>query len=479
MNSEMTGAELMKKYDEQLKALTDDKNQLIYIPVENIYPHKDNPRKELGDLSELTESIKANGVMQNLTVVPWDFANIDATKEEIKRHKDDFTAVIGHRRLSAARAAGLSEVPCVIIDMPYPKQLSTMLLENIQRSDLTPYEQAKGFQLMIDFGETVDSIAEKTGFSKTTVRRRLKMTEFDEKVLKKVSSRQISFGDIDKLYEIKDVEKRNKVLSDIGTANFNNALKAELEKQKLGETCTRMKDAFKLAGLYEIPGADYTKHQYQYSITGDKDIEDEIARGKSRGAVGYYYSYRDTFYLMSKKGETPKVQKSEAELQREKTERERKQRYEELEAAFKRAYELRREFIDKYTFANARANISEIIAFLVCMGLNDEINYTLPREDLDKLVCGGESLGSSYEEIRDYIESVEAAKWLLAISWLLCDNEDLNCFDYYGRYEENENLNLIYEFLEDIGYEMSDDERGLIDGTHPIFKDHVTDGKSE
>ena len=260
------------------------------------------------------------------------------------------------------------------------------------------------------------------------------------------------------------------MLADIGTANFNSALKSELDNQKLGETRARMKDAFKSAGLYEIPGADYTKHQYQYSISGDKDIEGEIARGKSRGAVGYYYSYRDTFYLMSKKGETLKVQKSEAELQREKAERERKQRYEELEAAFKRAYELRREFIDKYTFANARMNISKIIAFLVCMGLNDEINYTLPREGLDKLVCGGEPFGSSYEEIRDSIASVEAAKWLLAISWLLCDNEDLNCFDYYGRYEENENLNLIYEFLEDIGYEMSDDERWLIDGTHPMFE---------
>ena len=479
MTNGMNEAELIRKYDEQLKALVDNQNQLIYIPVENIYPHKDNPRKELGDLTELTESVKANGVMQNLTVVPWDFANLDASKEEIKRHRGDYTAVIGHRRLSAARAAGLSEVPCVIIDMPYPKQLSTMLLENIQRSDLTPYEQAKGFQLMIDFGETVDGISEKTGFSKTTVRRRLEMAKFDEKTLKKVSSRQISFGDIYKLYEIEDIEKRNKVLADIGTSNFNSSLKSELDNQKLGKTRERMKDAFKSAGLYEIQGADYSKHQYQYSITGDNDIEAEIERAKTRGAVGYYYSYRDTFYMMSKKSEAPKTQKSEAELQRERAERERKQKYEELEAAFKRAYELRREFIDKYTFANARANISEIVAFLVCMGLNDEVNYTLPREDLDKLVCGGEPFGNSYEEIRDSIESVEAAKWLLAVSWLLCDNEDLNCFDYYGRYEENESLNLIYEFLEDIGYETSDEELELIQGTHPIFKEHAADGKSE
>ena len=116
------------------------------ISIELIDPHPENPRKNLGNLTELAESIKANGIMQNLTVVP----------------KDDgrYMAVIGHRRLAAAKLAGLETVPCTVVDMDRKTQLSTMLLENMQRSELSYIEQADGFQLMLDLGETVESISE-------------------------------------------------------------------------------------------------------------------------------------------------------------------------------------------------------------------------------------------------------------------------------------------------------------------------------
>ncbi|MBE6671614.1 MAG: ParB/RepB/Spo0J family partition protein, partial [Ruminococcaceae bacterium] len=143
--------------------LPEDENKLVYLSLEDLYPHPDNPRKELGDISELAESIKAKGIMQNLTVV--------------SREEGGYTVIIGHRRTAAAKAAGLSSAPCIIADMTPAEQVQTMLLENMQRSDLTVYEQAQGFQMMMDLGDTVDGIAEKTGFSKKTVRRRLKMAE--------------------------------------------------------------------------------------------------------------------------------------------------------------------------------------------------------------------------------------------------------------------------------------------------------------
>lgn len=71
-----------------------------------------------------------------------------------------------------------------------------MLVENMQRSDLTVYEQAQGFQMMLDLGDSVEQIAEKSGFSKATVRRRLKMAELDSDTLKEVSSRQLSLSDL-------------------------------------------------------------------------------------------------------------------------------------------------------------------------------------------------------------------------------------------------------------------------------------------
>lgn len=127
------------------------------ISIADLHPHKDNPRKDLGDLSELTESIKVNGIFQNLTVTP--------------RPEGGYTVIIGHRRMEAAKLAGLTELPCAVVDMDERTQLSTMLLENMQRSDLTTYEQAQGFQLMFDLGMSAEEISDKSGFAVSTVKK--------------------------------------------------------------------------------------------------------------------------------------------------------------------------------------------------------------------------------------------------------------------------------------------------------------------
>ena len=166
-------------------------NEIKMIPIGDLMHHPDNPRKDLGDLEELTASIKANGVLQNLTVVA-----------DVQKRK--YLVVIGNRRLEAAKAAGLVELPCVISDMDQKTQVATMLEENMQRTDLTVYEQAQGFQMMMDLGFNEDQIAERTGFSKTTVHKRLKMAEMDPKLLKKAceakdTERQITLADFEKL----------------------------------------------------------------------------------------------------------------------------------------------------------------------------------------------------------------------------------------------------------------------------------------
>ena len=487
MNREMTGAELIAKYDEQLRALTDDKNQLIYIPVENIYPHKDNPRKELGDLSELTESIKANGVMQNLTVVPWDFANIDATKEEIKKHKDDFTAVIGHRRLSAARAAGLSEVPCVIIDMPYPQQLSTMLLENIQRSDLTPYEQAKGFQLMMDFGETVDSISEKTGFSKTTVRRRLEMAKLNEKTLKEVSARQLSLDDFDKLSKIKNMKKRNEVLGKIGTANFESALQIAIKEELIAERMpVFVKKAVELGAKLM---KDEDRWSGKYERIADIDVktaeeEDSLVPKKYQNEA-LFYSVREYYGSLEIYRKKPKEQakkRPRAEIEREKAIEEMKK---SLKAMTEMAKVLRGNFAREIVMHSKNRDLilSGAVAVLEC-GVTSYA-YSVPSKTVLEFI--GEKTSEDYKENRKAFHEVmheKPGKAVPALIYLHFENGG-NMRYYMERYDDfpthvkNEYLDKLYEWLISLGYEMSDDERGLIDGTHPIFKDHVTDGKSE
>lgn len=148
--------------------------EITNIACRRLHPHPDNPRKELGDLTELAASIKENGIFQNLTVIPGHYLN---SREYIAKcvdeggdaaaaaaawtpkavwSSDDYTIIIGHRRAAAAQQAGLFEVPCVVVEMDEREQLQTMMIENMQRSDLTTYEQAQGFQLMLDLGDTVE-----------------------------------------------------------------------------------------------------------------------------------------------------------------------------------------------------------------------------------------------------------------------------------------------------------------------------------
>lgn len=233
------------KYTEEITG------EIVNIPIGMLCPHQDNPRKNLGDLRELTDSIKAKGVLQNLTVVP---------------NGLDYTIIIGHRRAAAAKLAGLETLPCIIAKMSYAEQVQTMLLENMQRSDLTVYEQAQGFQMMLDLGDTVEGISEKTGFSKTTVRRRLKMTELNQDTLKQVSDRQTSLEDFDRLNEIKNIEARNKVLAQIGTNNFENELAKALKAQETAKRKENWERLFKERGMKELPYSDIWKKIYTVFI---------------------------------------------------------------------------------------------------------------------------------------------------------------------------------------------------------------------
>lgn len=177
-------------------------NKIVMLPRELLHPHPDNPRKDLGDLTELKESIKAHGVMQNLTVVP------------DEGDGDGYKILIGHRRFAASEGI-LEDLPCVVAKgLSDRDQVGIMLVENIQRSDLTFVEQAHGFQMMMDLGETVETIAEKTGFSKSTVKHRLEIAKLSDKSLNKEREWQLSISDLIELEKVPNVKDREKILKE-------------------------------------------------------------------------------------------------------------------------------------------------------------------------------------------------------------------------------------------------------------------------
>lgn len=214
----------------------DNGPRLVNIPIDHLHPHHRNPRKNLGDLSELADSIKAKGVLQNLTVVPMVLVDPDAT---ITMGDDHYVVLIGHRRMAAAKLAGLTELPCAIVDMDEREQVQTMLVENMQRSDLTVYEEAKGFQMMLDLGDTIETVAEKTGFSQSTVRSRVKLADLDEAKFKKACERGATLFEFAEIGKIESLEVRNELMGKMGTDNFKSALKSALDDQKTSKKIER------------------------------------------------------------------------------------------------------------------------------------------------------------------------------------------------------------------------------------------------
>lgn len=164
------------------------------LQVDDLHANPNNPRKQVGDIDELASSIRSQGIKQPLLVTP-------TGETDIFGHKQ-YRVVIGHRRLAAARQSGLSTVPAIVEEMDARREREIMLVENTQRSDLTPVEEADGYQGLLDLGMQVKEMAEKTGRSDRFVRRRLKIARIPQETRDMSSDfSQLSLDQLDKLAE--------------------------------------------------------------------------------------------------------------------------------------------------------------------------------------------------------------------------------------------------------------------------------------
>ena len=456
-----------REIDEVLFADHDEHEGIEWIDIRSLKPHPDNPRKELGDLDELAESIKAKGILQNLTVVEND--------------EGDYTIIIGHRRFAAAQRAGLTELPCAVVKMTPAEQVQTMLLENMQRCDLTAYEQAKGFQMMLDFGDTIDTVSEKTGFSKTTIRRRLKMAELDAETLKEVSGRQLSLFDFDRLAEIEDLAERNEVLKSIGTNNFDREIECAIRKQKLAINLPKIKKQLQELHAKKIENSDRWNGKYDsigVSIVLSEWDGEPFAVSTTDKLFYYLDDWRLELYTQRKKAAP--VKRSPEELEKEKIAREALERLREAAAVH---FKLRSDFVKGITVTSKNRT-----TLMMCMAkamLYSAVHW-LPSGSYDRYAEAFKldlddfhsDSNNRYYKLSEAIEKNE--KLILEMLWLfLGDNETLSCFQApefelkNGKlpfYNENKHLRLIYEFLCAFGYEMSDEEKQMLDGTHPLYR---------
>src|SRR5437667_1194174 len=140
------------------------------IGVEQLDPNPEQPRVEIGDLTDLTASVKEKGVLEPLLVKP-------------SRLTGRWMIIAGERRWRAARDAGLREVPCIEMDVDDRAVAEIALIENMQRKDLTSWEEADGLKALSErFGYTHDDIAKKVGKSRTTITEALSIAGLPDEI---------------------------------------------------------------------------------------------------------------------------------------------------------------------------------------------------------------------------------------------------------------------------------------------------------
>ena len=437
---------------------------LQYINVKNVWPHPDNPRKDLGDLTELTESIRANGIFQNLTVVPW-ISKITGQPGDNGSTKDKYTVVIGHRRLEAAKLAGLEEVPCIIAEMTIPEQISTMLLENMQRTDLTVYEQACGFQMMFDWGETVKSIAEKTGFAETTIKHRMKLTELDKDALEKAAKSGATINDYIELEKIKDIKTRNRVLQSIGTKNFAWELKNAVDNEVTTTNKQRVLDIIKSFAT-KVELYDYQIHERVLCFYGFDD-KTEIEVPEDAETTEYFY--RESYYIELYKKRTDTIEQPTSDPEWLIKQRATDAKRESLREVSGRMYRIRYEFIRDFT--GAKKYIPVILKYLFFCGIEEISDEN--AADLLELV-GLEDDSENQESI--FIEAMEIQEKqpekcaLSAVYNIFGDCQNNDFYDWNNRYEKNLRLDALYKMLVELGYQIAEEEQQMIDGTHELYE---------
>lgn len=150
------------------------------LPISQLEPNPDQPRTEIGDLTELTSSIKQNGILEPILVKP-------------NSNSGTWMIIAGERRWRAANLAGLSEVPCIEFDLDDKAIAEVALIENLQRKDLTIWEEADGLAaLNKTFGYTHDEIAKKISKSRSTVTESFAIARIPDSIRERCREAEIS-----------------------------------------------------------------------------------------------------------------------------------------------------------------------------------------------------------------------------------------------------------------------------------------------
>lgn len=437
-------------------------NEIKLINPSLIDPHPDNPRKNIGDVTDLAASIKANGLLSPLSVVP---------------NGSRFRVIAGHRRLMACKQAGTGAVPCFVLDLDPLQQLEAMVTENCQREQLTVLEEADAIQGMLDLGATTASVAHRLGRSSDYVRDRAKAASIDNEVrASRDDFSQLTIGQLVAIARYDGQPDRQKKLAQAaGTSNFDyilrNIERDDRDRQWIESVAALLVESDSGINLIPDPEKPYSDPEWRYSgcmfpSTGTPEETIEKIREQNPAAVSIHM---EQVYLWTRRDKTADAEK-EARRAAEQAERDaRRHALEEYAAA---SADKRMAWLHANLHGIKRDKLVETTARLGLLQIIDPF----PGGLVDALASWNEHSGSreEYEKISGIAAedaptaariSLQTAGWPLEAVTILAARIEwfIDPEDWASTSDISRRIPGYYQILQDLGYTPADDETSHLD----------------
>lgn len=438
-------------------------DQIKLINTSLIDPHPDNPRKNIGDVTDLAASIKTNGLLTPLSVVP---------------NGSRYRVIAGHRRLAACKQAGTGSVPCFVLDLDPLQQLEAMITENCQREQLTALEEADAIQGMLDLGATTANVAHRLGRSADYVRDRAKAASIDNEVRRtRDDFSQLTIGQLVAIARYDGQPDRQKKLAQAaGTSNFDyilrNIERDDRDRQWIESVATLLKNADGI-NLIPDPEKPYSDPEWRYlgcmfPSTGTPEEVIERIREQNPAAVSIH-TVSQQVYLWARRDKTADAEK-EARRAAEQAERDaRRHALEEYAAA---SADKRMAWLHANLHGIKRAQLIETTARLGLLQIIDPF----PGGFTDALTDWSDHTGSceEYEKITGITAedaptaariSLQTDKWPLEAASILAARFEwfIDPTDWTTVNDTSRRIPGYYQILQDLGYTPADDETSHLD----------------
>lgn len=437
-------------------------NEIKLINTSLIDPHPDNPRKNIGDVTDLAASIKTNGLLTPLSVVP---------------NGERYMVIAGHRRLAACKQAGTGAVPCFILQLDPLQQLGAMVTENCQREQLTVLEEADAIQGMLDLGATTANVAYRLGRSADYVRDRAKAASIGNEVRAvRDDFSQLTIGQLVAIarYDGRpDLQKR--LAQAAGTSNFDYTLsrieRDDRDRQWIESVAALLVEPDNGFNLIPDPEEPCSDPEWRYAgcmfpSTGTPEEIIEKIREQNSAAVSIHM---EQVYLWARRDHAADAEK-EARRAAEQAERDaRRHALEEYAAA---SADKRMAWLHANLHGIKRDKLIETTARLGLLQIidPDPQGYTLALSTWNDAACGGEQFTTisgieperALAELRYHLDEPDWSVWAVQIlaariEWFIDPTDWTTVNDTSRR------IPGYYQILQDLGYTPTDDETSHLD----------------